>query len=146
MSYLYAVTSQRPTATNFSIVCNFTSPTDRNLVLARGNYLEIHVLREHGLSPVLDVPMFGRIKALDFYRPVNGTQDLLFVLIERKKFCILAYDASKNELVTKSIGNVKDRIGRDIEMGQRAFLDPDSRMIGMMLYDGLIKVRFPFFC
>jgi DNA damage-binding protein 1 len=140
MSYLYAVNSQRPTATNFSLVCNFTSSIDRNLILVRGNYLEIHLLRDTGLIPVLDVPMFGRIKALECYRPYNSQQDVLFILIERKKFCILGYDNIKQEIITRSIGNVKDRIGRDAEMGQRGFMDPDGRMIGMMLYDGLIKV------
>lgn len=160
MSYLYAATSQRPTAINFSVVCNFTSPTDKNLVLIRSNRLEVHTFydgsetsssssfacvagvggEQVGLVPMLDVPIFGRVKGIEVHRPLNSNTDQLFVLIERKKFCILGYDPIKQQIVTKTICNVKERIGRDAEMGQRSFSDPDGRMIGMMLYDGLIKV------
>jgi hypothetical protein len=89
---------------------------------------------------MLDVPIFGRVKGIEVHRPLNSNTDQLFVLIERKKFCILGYDPIKQQIVTKTICNVKERIGRDAEMGQRSFSDPDGRMIGMMLYDGLIKV------
>ncbi len=153
MSYLYTATSQRPTAINFSVVCNFTSPLEKNLVLIRSNRLEVHTffdgsvstgggaVDQVGLVPQLDVPIFGRVKGIEVHRPANSNVDHLFVLIERKKFCILAYDSIKQKIITKTICNVKERIGRDSEMGQRSFSDPEGRMIGMMLYDGLVKVR-----
>lgn len=140
MSYLYAVTSQKPTAVNFSIVCNFTSATEKNLILAKSNHLEIYSLKENGLALLTDVGLFGSIKALEFYRPSGSNQDVLFVLTERKKISILAYDSVQKKIITKSMGNVKDRIGRDAEMGQRGFIDPEGKMIGLILYDGLLKV------
>lgn len=147
MSYLYAATSLKSTAVNYSVVCNFTSPTDTNLIVAKGNQLEIHILKEDGLSLVLETPLFGRIRSLDYYRPANSAQDVLFVLIERKKFCLLSYDAEEQKIVVRSVANVRERIGRDSELGQRGFLDPDGRMIGLMLYDGLLKVmNHPFNC
>ena len=42
--------------------------------------------------------------------------------------------------MTRSTGDVKDRVGKELEYGQRACIDPDNRMIGMLLYEGLIKV------
>jgi DNA damage-binding protein 1 len=140
MAYSYVVTSQKPTAVFHSLVCSFTSSVDRNLVIARGNHIEIHTFREDGLSAEFDVPLFGKIASLDSYRPHNLDQDLIFILTEKKHFCILGYDAATKKLVTRASGNVKDRVGRDIESGQRAFIDPDNRVIGMLLYEGLLKV------
>lgn len=143
MSYLYYVTSQKSTAVNISVVANFTSSTDNNLILAKGNHLEIYsVTSTDGLTLLYDFPINGRIKALEAYRVPSNNQDYLFILTERKKFCILSFDMDTKKIVTKTIGNVKDRIGRDAEMGQRGFIDPDGRVLCMILYDGLIKVIF----
>jgi hypothetical protein len=53
----------------------------------------------------------------------------------------LAYDSVSKKVVPTATGNVKDRVGRDIETGQRGFVDPDRSMITMLLYDGLMKVK-----
>ena len=140
MSYSYVVNSQKPTAVQHTIVCNFTSPTDRNLIIAKGNHLEIQTLAEDGLTPILDVGLFGKITALDFYRPANTHQDVIFVLTEKKHFSVIGFDSINKKLVTRAAGNVKDRVGRDIESGQRGFIDPNNSMIAMLLYEGLLKV------
>lgn len=43
-------------------------------------------------------------------------------------------------IVTKASGNVCDRIGRPSENGILAVIDPEARVIGLRLYDGLFKV------
>lgn len=43
------------------------------------------------LQGLLDVPIFGRITALKLLRQ-QGQKDLLFVLTQRYKFCVLEYD------------------------------------------------------
>lgn len=141
MSYSYVVTSQKPTAVNFSVVCNFTSAEERNLIVARGNYLSVYAVGENSINLVLETPLFGKIKCLDTYRPSASSTDALFVLTERKSFFVVGYDPENQKLVTRAVGNVKDRAGRDVEIGQRGLIDPEFRMIGMMLYEGHIKVR-----
>lgn len=140
MSYSYVVNSHKPTAVHHSIVCNFTSSSDRNLIIAKGNHIEIQTLVDHGLCPVLDVGLFGKITALDFYRPMNSTQDVIFILTEKKHFSVIGFDSVKKKLITRASGNVKDRVGRDIESGQKGFIDPNNSMIAMLLYEGLLKV------
>jgi len=140
MSYSYIVNSQKPTAVNYTAVCNFTSPLDTNLIIAKGNHLEIQTLKEDGLAPILDVALFGKITALDFYRPANCSQDVIFVLVEKKHFSVIGYDTEKKALVTRATGNLKDRVGRESGHGYRGFIDPDNRMIAMFLYDGLLKI------
>ena len=140
MSYSYIVNSQKPTAVHHTIICNFTSPTEKNLIIARGNHLEIQIFREGGLAPVLDVGLFGKITALDFYRPANTSQDVIFILTEKKHFSVMGFDSVNKKLVSRATGNVKDRVGRDIETGQKGLIDPNHSMIAMLLYEGLLKV------
>ena len=141
MAYSYVVGSQKSTAISHSLLCNFTSPTDCNLVLAKGNYLEIHTLRESELIGVIDAPLFGNILAMDTYRHSTLNVDVLFILTDKRHFCVLGFDAENRKIITRAVGNVKDRVGKELECGQRGFIDPDNRMIGMLLYEGLIKVR-----
>lgn len=44
------------------------------------------------------------------------------------------------EVVTKAHGNVSDRIGKPAENGILAVIDPQARVIGLRLYDGLFKI------
>ncbi|GMN54597.1 hypothetical protein TIFTF001_023722 [Ficus carica] len=101
---------------------------------------------------MLDVPIYGRIATLELFRPHGETQDLLFIATERYKFCVLQWDAETSELITRAMGDVSDRIGRPTDNGQVVYcqcfhcvliigiIDPDCRLIGLHLYDGLFKV------
>jgi DNA damage-binding protein 1 len=141
MAYLYAVTSHKPTAISFSVVCSFTSADERNLIVACNNSLKIYTFKETGLQTVAEVPIFGRIKALEVYRSLSSHRDALFVLIERKRICLLEFDPVSKQVITKAKADAHDRIGRDTEMGQRALIDPEGRLLGLMLYTGFIKVN-----
>ncbi|KAJ1433850.1 hypothetical protein B484DRAFT_5028 [Ochromonadaceae sp. CCMP2298] len=139
--YSYVVTSQRPTVVNFSVVCNFTSNEAKDLVVARGNYLAVYTVRDDSLVLEVEVPLFGKIKYLDYFHSPIHDRDLLFILTERKTFCVLAWDQETRKLTTRAVGNVRDRAGRDVEIGQRGLVDPEYKVIGMILYEGQLKVR-----
>ena len=44
------------------------------------------------------------------------------------------------EIITRAHGNVADKIGKPSETGIIAIIDPDCRVIGVRLYDGLLKI------
>ncbi|KAK8960477.1 DNA damage-binding protein 1a [Platanthera guangdongensis] len=136
----YVVTAHKPTAVSHSCVGNFTSPHELNLIIAKCTRIEIHLLTPHGLQPMLDVPIYGRIATLELFRPHGESQDLLFIATERYKFCVLQWDGEASELITRAMGDVSDRIGRPTDNGQVGIIDPDCRLIGLHLYDGLFKV------
>ncbi|XP_077229211.1 DNA damage-binding protein 1 [Tasmannia lanceolata] len=136
----YVVTAHKPTNVTHSCVGNFTSPQELNLIIAKCTRIEIHLLTPQGLQPMLDVPIYGRIATLELFRPHGETQDFLFIATERYKFCVLQWDAETSELVTRAMGDVSDRIGRPTDNGQIGIIDPDCRLIGLHLYDGLFKV------
>jgi hypothetical protein len=78
MAHLYIASSQAPTAVSHTAVGHFTSPLTLSLVLAKVNRLEVLTLTEvpegaNPLTPLLEVPVHGRITALDFIRvPVRA--------------------------------------------------------------------------
>ncbi|EEC79792.1 hypothetical protein OsI_21216 [Oryza sativa Indica Group] len=136
----YVVTAHKPTSVTHSCVGNFTGPNQLNLIVAKCTRIEIHLLTPQGLQPMIDVPIYGRIATLELFRPHNETQDFLFIATERYKFCVLQWDGEKSELLTRAMGDVSDRIGRPTDNGQIGIIDPDCRLIGLHLYDGLFKV------
>lgn len=140
MSYLYVVNSKKATAVSFSARCSFTSADHINLILAKCNNIEVYTFGSDGLKFVKTLPLFGRVVGLQAFRPAGANKDVLFILIERKKYCIVEFDEEKQKIVTRAVGNLKERKGRDADLGQKCFLDPDCRVMGLQLYDSSIKV------
>ncbi|GMH41385.1 hypothetical protein BSKO_09295 [Bryopsis sp. KO-2023] len=137
--YNYVVTAQKPMGVTHSVVGNFTSPTDVNLIIGKFSRIEIHKLQREGLHGMLDVPIYDRIAALTLFRPKGDATDSLMLLTERNRLCILQYDSVQGELVTKASGDVMDKIGTHAKHGSVGIVDPECRMIGLHLYNGLFK-------
>ncbi|KAG1938623.1 DNA damage-binding protein [Pimephales promelas] len=86
--------------------------------------------------------MYGKIAVMELFRPKGESKDLLFILTAKYNACILEYKQSGDsiDIITRAHGNVQDRIGRPSETGIIGIVDPECRMIGLRLYDGLFKV------
>ena len=139
-SYNYVATAHKPTNITHSLVASFTGSDTLNLIVARCTRIEIYALEAQGLTLLHDVPLYCRVATMELWRPSNRTTDRLFISTERYQFCIISYDAARKEIVTDAKGDVADRIGRQAEVGQICVIEPDSRLIGLHLYDGLFKV------
>uniref|UniRef100_A0A383VG15 DNA damage-binding protein 1 n=1 Tax=Tetradesmus obliquus TaxID=3088 RepID=A0A383VG15_TETOB len=140
----YHVTAHKPTAVRLCAVGSFTSPNETNLIIGRSTHLDIQVLTPEGLKAVQTVPLYGVLSALKLFRPKNATKDLLLLLTEHYKFAVLEWVAAgpsgQPELVTRATCDVKDAIGRPVEAGQLAAVDPECRAIALHLYEGQLKV------
>lgn len=137
---MYSTTANKPTAVTHSLVGNFTGPDDLNLITAKTTQIEIHSIGEEGLTPLLDVGIYGRIECIRIFRPSNEDQDLIFLTTERKMFSILWYDKKNGQIVTRANGDIKDRTGRLSDSSRTAIIDPERRCIGLHLYDGVFKI------
>lgn len=91
------------------------------------------------MQGIVDVPIYGRISVLQLFRPKKFDKDILFILTERYKFCVLEY-TEKGELKTLANGDLSDKIGRPSESGHLGVVDPTCTIIGLHLYDGHFKV------
>uniref|UniRef100_A0A8B9LRQ7 DNA damage-binding protein 1 n=1 Tax=Astyanax mexicanus TaxID=7994 RepID=A0A8B9LRQ7_ASTMX len=113
-----------------------------NLLIAKNTRLEIYVVTAEGLRPVKEVGMYGKIAVMELFRPKGESKDLLFILTAKYNACILEYKQNGDsiDIITRAHGNVQDRIGRPSETGIIGIVDPECRMIGLRLYDGLFKV------
>ncbi|XP_072033765.1 DNA damage-binding protein 1-like [Amphiura filiformis] len=142
MAYNYVVTAHKPTAVNACVTGNFTSADDLNLIIARNSRLEIYRVTPEGLRPVKEVGIYGRIEVMELFKPPGQEKSHLFILTARYNACILEYvkDEDSEDIVTRAHGNVQDRIGRPSETGLIGIIDPECRVIGLRLYDGLFKV------
>ena len=138
--YNYVVTAHKPSAVQLSLTANFTGPRDKNLIVTKSNRLVIYLLTPDCLQPVLDTTVYGRIANIEVIRSPGADRDSLCLLTERLKFCVLDYDCSSGELLTKAMGDVTDTVGRMIDSGPIMHIDPERRLIGLHLYDGFFKV------
>uniref|UniRef100_A0A8C0AN56 DNA damage-binding protein 1 n=1 Tax=Buteo japonicus TaxID=224669 RepID=A0A8C0AN56_9AVES len=118
------------------------SVIDLNLLIAKNTRLEIYVVTAEGLRPVKEVGMYGKTAVMELFRPKGESKDLLFILTAKYNACILEYKQNGDsiDIITRAHGNVQDRIGRPSETGIIGIIDPECRMIGLRLYDGLFKV------
>uniref|UniRef100_A0A8C0FF54 DNA damage-binding protein 1 n=1 Tax=Bubo bubo TaxID=30461 RepID=A0A8C0FF54_BUBBB len=118
------------------------SLSDLNLLIAKNTRLEIYVVTAEGLRPVKEVGMYGKTAVMELFRPKGESKDLLFILTAKYNACILEYKQNGDsiDIITRAHGNVQDRIGRPSETGIIGIIDPECRMIGLRLYDGLFKV------
>ncbi|OWZ04928.1 DNA damage-binding protein [Phytophthora megakarya] len=140
MAYNYVATAQKPTSVTHSLTAAFTGPNDTNLLLAKSTRFEVHLLTPEGLQPQHDINLYGRIAIFEVFRAANEPQDWLFIVTQRFQFCVLAYDAATQQVVTKAHGNIRDSIGRSSEIVTSGNIDPEGRLIGMNLYEGYFKV------
>ncbi|KPJ17707.1 DNA damage-binding protein 1 [Papilio machaon] len=124
-------------------VSNFTSPTDLNLLVAKVSRLEMYLVTPEGLRPMKEVGLYGKVAKMKLFRPPYEKKDLVFILTARYNAMILEWRTGPNgdlEVVTRAHGNVADRIGKPSENGILAVIDPQARVIGLRLYDGLFKI------
>ncbi|XP_059050799.1 DNA damage-binding protein 1-like [Achroia grisella] len=143
MAYHYVVTAQKPTAVTACVTGNFTSPTDLNLLVAKVSRLEMYLVTPEGLRPMKEIGLYGRVAKMKLFRPPYEDKDLVFILTARYNAMILEWRTSSSgelEVVTRAHGNVADRIGKPSENGILVVIDPQARVIGLRLYDGLFKI------
>jgi len=138
--YNFVSTVQKPTAVTHSVTGYFTSPNEKNLIISKCTKIEIFLMTQEGLQPMLDVNIYGRIATLKLFSIPGEKQEYLFISTESYKFCVLSYDSEKKEIVTRASGNAEDTIGRPTDSGQIGIIDPNARIIALHLYEGLLKL------
>ena len=79
---------------------------------------------------------------MKLFRPQGEIKDLLFILTRRHNAIILECqrDGENIEIITRAHGDVSDEISRESETGSLALIDPNCKLIGLRLYDGLFKI------
>lgn len=118
--YSYVATSQRSTVVTQALVSHFTSLIDVNLILVKNNYLEIYLYKDEQIILLFSSPFYDRIKNIELFKindykttstsssssnsAITTSLDHIFMLTERKNYCILCYDHTIKNIKTKASG------------------------------------------
>ncbi|KAG1174443.1 hypothetical protein G6F70_004910 [Rhizopus microsporus] len=140
----YVVTAQKPTATQFAVKGSFTSSFETNLILGKGNRIEIYTLNPNGLKPTIEFSIYGTIIALELFKPKNQTQSWLLLITARHKYCILSYNASQQQIVTEGTGDIRfpGQLHNETSNVITA-LDPTCQYIATTLYESTVTLIIP---
>ena len=132
----YIAHSQHPTIITHSLTCSFTSPTDTNLILARLSRLDVMRVTATGLTPVLEIPLNGRIASLSTYLPRNHSQHRLIVTTDSAQLFILTYNPATAHVSTLYVTNLQRKVGAPNEAGHRCIVTPS--LILLSIYEGIV--------
>ena len=72
----------------------------------------------------------------------TSTTVILHVMYCTCKQYHMSYVVASDNLQTRASGDLADRTGRPVEHGQIGIIDPDCRVLGVQMYDGLLKVCY----
>ena len=67
MGHHYVVSAQQSTTVQHCLKGHFLSSDSLDIVLSKGSQLEFYSVTENGFTPILEVPLFGKISALCKY-------------------------------------------------------------------------------
>ncbi|CAD5219378.1 unnamed protein product [Bursaphelenchus okinawaensis] len=134
----YIASAQKPTVVNGAVVGNFRNSTERDLIIARINRIELLLITEEGLKPHREIPIFGRIVVIKSFRPTGKDKHLLLVVTSKYHVAILSFGA-EGEVITKAAGSVADRVFRPAETGILVSIHK-SGLIALRCYEGSLKI------
>ncbi|KAI5799515.1 mono-functional DNA-alkylating methyl methanesulfonate N-term-domain-containing protein [Pyronema domesticum] len=142
MAYIAPI--HRASAARHAIRANFFEPDEHALVIAKANRAEIYTLSDSGLSLRTSFTVYGTISGLLTLRPSNSATDHLFVVTAQHDYFTVSWDP-ENETVRNEITaqDVADRFLRETACGPKYISDPEGRMMGIHVYEGMF-LALPF--
>ncbi|KAJ1936041.1 hypothetical protein EC988_008308, partial [Linderina pennispora] len=89
---------------------------------------------------VTEQALYGRITSLHFFHPTGRLTGLVLVTSDKQQFAVLSWDAAAQTLVTESSGEIVERTGRPAIEACLVTVDPESRMLAMYWYQGIVHL------
>ncbi|MES1918819.1 hypothetical protein MHBO_000721 [Bonamia ostreae] len=139
---LYVKKLTTSTIVTHSAICNFTSVSDKNLVLAKNNCLQIHKI-ENGdgkLSNLFDVPINGNIIFLATYRPLSTSKHYIFFVTEKYQYVSISFNAQSSKISTHFVNNINDFWGDPIGAKIQGDVESSKSLAALNFYKSKIKI------
>ncbi|KAJ2808954.1 hypothetical protein H4R20_000503 [Coemansia guatemalensis] len=149
MQYQYVVSAHKSSTVTDSVCGAFTSPDTTNLILAKGNRLEIHTVNTAAeavadgstrLQLVEEVRLNGNVATIDFMQPTDRETGVVVVTSERQQFAVLSWDATARRVATESSGTLTQATGRPTTERRIVAVDPQARVIAVYAYQGIVQL------
>ncbi|KAJ2547316.1 DNA damage-binding protein 1a, partial [Coemansia sp. RSA 1933] len=85
MQYQYVVSAHKANSVTASVSGAFTAPHELNLVIAKGNRLEVHTfVAQQQLTLVGEYQLNGHISTVNFFHPADRLTGMLLVTSEKR--------------------------------------------------------------
>ncbi|KAI8896806.1 CPSF A subunit region-domain-containing protein [Globomyces pollinis-pini] len=136
----YIVTAHKPDSVSQVLSCNFTAENDLNCIVCKWNCMYIYLFVGNQLKLIMTCPVNGRITNLMACKLNQRNTQSLLLTTEKNQLSILSWSSSSNCIVTDATGDISDIGCRPADCGQLVAIDWQSRLIGLHLTQGLLKI------
>uniref|UniRef100_A0A1I7T0L8 DNA damage-binding protein 1 n=1 Tax=Caenorhabditis tropicalis TaxID=1561998 RepID=A0A1I7T0L8_9PELO len=110
MPISYCVSAKKASVVVESVVGNFTGNDHVNLLVARGNRIEVKLVAPEGLKNLCEIPIYGQVLTMALVKGKRDTRHSLVVITEKWHMAILAHRDGKT--ITRAAGSIADQTGR----------------------------------
>lgn len=138
--YNYVVTAHKHSGVSHTAVGNFLSADQRNLLVAKVNYIQVYNITAEGLACAVELPIHGTISVMKLIRMPHDSQHHLVLLTEKYKLCILRWSAAENRCHVVSSGDMQDHFVSHMTSERIGIVDPNARCIALHQYPRLLKI------
>ncbi|XP_060076994.1 cleavage and polyadenylation specificity factor subunit 1-like [Ylistrum balloti] len=160
---MYALYKQThpPTGIEHCVYCNFFNTSERNLVIAAVNQLDVYRLipeidddenpdkwteskRKQKLESVATFSLFGNIMSMQFVKLPGAHRDALLLSFMDAKLSVVEYDPGTHDLQTTSLHYFEESIMKDGFSTNYDIptirVDPDGRCAAMLIYGNRLVI------
>jgi len=111
--YNYIGILSKSSAISNVFTANLTSSQNKlNLVISKGNTIEIFNINKDGLENTPSINLYANISILEKLSLENTTTNSLFVVTDDLDYLIINYNKSTENFIVKDKGSIKEDIGR----------------------------------
>ncbi|KAB8627263.1 hypothetical protein FH972_026096 [Carpinus fangiana] len=139
MAYLAPI--HQPSSIRHAVKLNFLSPTEKSLIVAKANRLEIYAQTPDGLSLIHSKTIYGRTTMLHRHRPQSSSTDHLFVGTDQYMYFTLSWNPQTKSLRTEhKYVDTADKSARDAQTAQRCNVDPSGAFMTLEIFEGIVTI------
>lgn len=138
--YNYVVTAHKPTVVSHTAVGNFLGPDQRNLLVARVNYIQVYTITPEGLQCTVVFPINGTISAMHLIQVPGDSQQNLIIATAKQKLSMVRWNANDSRCHVVLSGDVKDNYSTNEAKEAITTIDPEARCIALHQYARLLKI------
>ncbi|ORX47787.1 hypothetical protein DM01DRAFT_256916 [Hesseltinella vesiculosa] len=146
--YKYVVTAHKSTATHFAVKGQFTGQQDKNLMLGKGNRIEIYTIGPDGLNPTLECNIYGTIvydlMSTKLQTAIDPTNRFIATLLPNSNIAVANTDTLISQSATETAMTLprihKSKSGRKSRTKQVAL----SRLHSHITLDDKTIIAFTF--
>ncbi|CAI2350768.1 unnamed protein product [Caenorhabditis sp. 36 PRJEB53466] len=137
MPISYFVSAKKASVVVESVVGNFTGHESVNLIVARGNRIEVQLVSPEGLKNVCEIPIYGQVLTIALVKGKRDKRQSLVVLTEKWHMAVLAYRDGK--VVTRAAGSIADATGRVCDSVLSMTIHRNG-LIAIRAFEGSVKM------